>query len=214
MWWLYLDESGDLGFDFVNKRPSRFFTICILATNSLTSEKKFRYAVKKTLKRKINHRRRTPVAELHAYDSSPSVKQYTCNLLKDAFFSVYAVTLDKQRALAYASATKVHIYNHIARQVVDRIPLEEDAAGNVLLTVDRSQGAADRYRFNTCIEAQLEGRLDPSVRLDITHADSASSPGLQLADMFAWAIHRSYEYLDDTFVELFRGKVEYDELAM
>ena len=24
MWYLYLDESGDLGFDFVNKKPSRF----------------------------------------------------------------------------------------------------------------------------------------------------------------------------------------------
>jgi hypothetical protein len=125
------------------------------------------------------------------------VKQYTCSLLKDASFSVYAVTLDKQHALAYASATKVQIYNHIARQVVDR-----------------SQGAAERYPFNTYIEAQLEGRLDPSVRLDITHADSTSAPGLQLADMFAWAIHRRYEYLDDTYVELFRGQVEYDQLAM
>ncbi len=27
MWNLYLDESGDLGFDFVNKKPSKFFTI-------------------------------------------------------------------------------------------------------------------------------------------------------------------------------------------
>ncbi len=30
MWYLYLDESGDLGFDFVNKKPSKFFTITIL----------------------------------------------------------------------------------------------------------------------------------------------------------------------------------------
>jgi len=32
MWWLYLDESGDLGFDFISKKPSEYFTICILAT--------------------------------------------------------------------------------------------------------------------------------------------------------------------------------------
>lgn len=25
MWYLYLDESGDLGFDFVNSKPSKFF---------------------------------------------------------------------------------------------------------------------------------------------------------------------------------------------
>ena len=28
-----MDESGDLGFDFVNKKPSEFFTICIVATS-------------------------------------------------------------------------------------------------------------------------------------------------------------------------------------
>ncbi len=31
MLYLYLDESGDLGFDFINKKPSSFFTICVLA---------------------------------------------------------------------------------------------------------------------------------------------------------------------------------------
>lgn len=28
--YLYLDESGDLGFDFVNKKPSGFFIITLL----------------------------------------------------------------------------------------------------------------------------------------------------------------------------------------
>jgi hypothetical protein len=33
MLYLYLDESGDLGFDFVNKKPSKFFVVTILALN-------------------------------------------------------------------------------------------------------------------------------------------------------------------------------------
>ncbi len=81
MWWLYLDESGDLGFDFVNKNPSNFFTICILATSSHETNKRFSYVVKKTLKRKMNHRRRVPVGELHAYDTSFAVKKYICDQL-------------------------------------------------------------------------------------------------------------------------------------
>lgn len=36
MWFLYLDESGDLGFDFVNKKPSKFFTIAILEIKSVS----------------------------------------------------------------------------------------------------------------------------------------------------------------------------------
>lgn len=34
MWHLFLDESGDLGFNFDEKKPSRFLTIAILATNN------------------------------------------------------------------------------------------------------------------------------------------------------------------------------------
>ncbi len=30
MLYLYLDESGDLGFDFFTKKPSKFFTITIM----------------------------------------------------------------------------------------------------------------------------------------------------------------------------------------
>ncbi len=54
MWYLFLDESGDLGFDFVNKRPSRYFTICVLATADPGCYHALRKAIKKTLRRKVN----------------------------------------------------------------------------------------------------------------------------------------------------------------
>jgi hypothetical protein len=54
MWYLYLDESGDLGFDFVNKHPSKFFTVTILATKGQANNKAIIKAVKKTLARKLN----------------------------------------------------------------------------------------------------------------------------------------------------------------
>ena len=46
MWYLYLDESGDLGFDFVNKSPSKFFTIAILVLNSTNDNRKLIKAFK------------------------------------------------------------------------------------------------------------------------------------------------------------------------
>ncbi|MCL6472715.1 MAG: DUF3800 domain-containing protein [Firmicutes bacterium] len=54
MWYLYLDESGDLGFDFINKNPSRFFTVTILATEGIKNNRFIKKAVKATLKRKLN----------------------------------------------------------------------------------------------------------------------------------------------------------------
>lgn len=63
MLYLYLDESGDLGFDFVNKKPSKFFTITILAIRGSQNNRLLIKAVKKTLVRKLN-RKKSIVAEL------------------------------------------------------------------------------------------------------------------------------------------------------
>ncbi|MCD6408559.1 DUF3800 domain-containing protein, partial [bacterium] len=56
MWYLYLDESGDLGFDFVNKNPSDFFTITILAISSYENNRKLLQSVKITIKRKFRRK--------------------------------------------------------------------------------------------------------------------------------------------------------------
>ena len=44
MWHLYLDESGDLGFDFEQKNPSDHLTICVLATQSLAATRAIKMA--------------------------------------------------------------------------------------------------------------------------------------------------------------------------
>jgi len=54
MWYLYLDESGDLGFDFANKKSSNFFIITILLVKGMENNRALVNAVKKTIKRKLN----------------------------------------------------------------------------------------------------------------------------------------------------------------
>jgi hypothetical protein len=52
-WFLYLDESGDLGFNPDKPGRSRNFTICILAVSTTTRNRTVASAVKKTLARMI-----------------------------------------------------------------------------------------------------------------------------------------------------------------
>ena len=99
MWYLYLDESGDLGFDFVNKNPSKFFTVAILLVRGIENNRQLIKAVKLTLRRKLNpkkHRVRI-VHELKGSSTTFKVKQYFYEQMKDVEFSIYAVTLNKKR---------------------------------------------------------------------------------------------------------------------
>jgi hypothetical protein len=63
MLYLYLDESGDLGFDFKHKIPSKYFTITILCLDGMANNRVFGYAVKKTLDRKMNFKKRSFIFE-------------------------------------------------------------------------------------------------------------------------------------------------------
>jgi len=47
-------KYDDISFDFVNTKPSKFFTICILATSHKETDVAFRTAVRRTLRHKLN----------------------------------------------------------------------------------------------------------------------------------------------------------------
>lgn len=71
MAYIFLDESGDLGFDFIKKKTSKFFIVTCLFTESKTPIEKI---VKKTHSGlKLKHKRRFGV--LHAVKEKPITRQ-------------------------------------------------------------------------------------------------------------------------------------------
>jgi hypothetical protein len=215
MWWLYLDESGDLGFDFVNTKPSRFFTVCVLATSHKETDIAFRTAIKRTLRHKLNPpgKRSRMVDELKAASTTLAVKQYAWKQVADRTFGIYCLTLNKRKVYAKVAADKDRVYNYVARLVIDRVPFEKADSG-VQLIVDKSKGRRQIEDFNLYIERQLKGRVAPEVPLHFIHGDSRKWPGLQLADLFAWGVFAKYERRDSSWFDCYREKVRFEELFL
>lgn len=195
MWYLFLDESGDLGFDFVNKKPSKYFTVVILATRGVENNRKIKKAVELTLRRKLNpkSKRKRIVEELKGEATNLEIKKYFYNQVKDVRFALYSITLNKLRVYEELARNKSRVYNFISRQVFDKIPFEKAVGTRIILTIDKSKGKKGIKEFNEYIIKQLEGRLAPHIPFDIYHEDSKAVGGLQAVDMFAWGIHRKYE---------------------
>ncbi len=124
MLYLYLDESGDLGFDFVNKKPSKFFTITILAVRGSENNRQLIKAVKKTLIRKLNRKKWT-VEEIKGVKVSLEIKKYFYAQTKDTKFAIYSLTLNKRRVYERLARDKERVYNYISRLVLDKIPFEK-----------------------------------------------------------------------------------------
>jgi len=212
MWYLYLDESGDLGFDFVNKRPSKFFTIGILAIRGIENNRRLIKAIKKTISRKLNQKkaRKRLLHELKGSSSIFSVKEYFYSQIKDLPFALFALTLNKKKVYEKLTRDKERVYNYVARLVLDQIRFE-NATKQVELIVDRSKGKWEIKEFNRYIENQLKARLNPNVILNIRHEDSTNYRGIQAADLFSWGVFRTYERKDFGWFNLFQKKVKFNE---
>ncbi len=214
MWWLYLDESGDLGFDFVNKKPSNFFTVCILATSDRNSFKHIGKMVEKTLRRKLNKSREDRVQELKGTNTALSVKKYFFSRIENDKFGIYSVTLNKKRVFEHLTREKDRVYNWIARLTLDKIPFEQ-ATDRVQLVLDKCKAKPEIAEFNNYVLTQLKSRFDPTkVPVAIDHLSSQDDKVLQATDLFAWGIFRKYEKRDRKWYDIFQGKILHDGLYL
>ncbi len=207
MLYLYLDESGDLGFDFFAKKPSRFFTVTILTIQGVENNRALLKAVKKTLGRKLSTR---PSPELKGSRTAIEVKKYFYGLANHIPFYIYALTLNKRRVYSELAQKKDRVYNFIARNVMDNIPIET-ASTRIEFIIDRSKSRREVGAFNDYIVRQLTGRIDPRVPLDIYHHSSHENLGLQAVDVFSWGVYRKYERNDKEWYDVFKKRVKYDE---
>jgi len=210
MLYLYLDESGDLGFDFFAKKPSKYFTVTVLLVQGMENRKKIDKAVKRALKNKLPKKERM---ELHGSKQSIAVKRYFYRHIESVPFEIYALTLNKRRVYDYLSQKKDRVYNFIARKVLDVIPFG-NASVRIGLVIDRSKSKKEIKEFNNYLIRQLSGRIDPRVPLDIDHHLSHEDLPLQAVDLFSWGIFRKYERGDMEWFDVFKRKIKYDDVYL
>ena len=210
MWYLYADESGDLGFDFFAKSPSKYFTVCLLLVRGSEHNRAILSAVNKTVRRKLPPR---DTSELKGTRTSFELKQYFYRLIQDVPFEIFALTLNKRRVYEDLQGRKDRLYNFIARQVLDQVPLM-DATTRIELTMDRCKNTAEVADFNAYIERQVQGRIDPRIPLNIAHRASHEHRGLQAVDLFSWGVFRSYEKRDAKWRDVFAEKIQYDDVYL
>jgi hypothetical protein len=210
---IYLDESGDLGFDFENKKPSQKFVITLLVCNSKDAVTSIKTAVRRTLKNKINHKRKNKriAEELHATSDSFKTKLYFYRNIKDRNWAIYTVVLNKSKVYEHltSKAGRKKLYNYLANFIFQKVDIST-ANPSVTMVVDKCKNKAEIEDFNQYLVNQLEARLPLNIPLYIHHEDSKASAGFQAVDSFCWGIYRKYEHSDTAWYECFEDKVVFE----
>jgi hypothetical protein len=201
---IFLDEAGDMGFDFENKKPSRYFVIAIITCDV---KKPIEIAIKRTLA-KVNAYLKNPLPELKGTKLKIKFKEFFLKQLTDKSLKIYCAVLDKQALENNIEnlPPKDRLYNIISKRVLEQISFQ-DGDSPVILMVDRSKRIHEINIFNQYIKSHLEGRLPLNVKFDIFHDPSHGNKGLQAVDLFCHGIYRKYEHNDSSWYDLFKGYI-------
>lgn len=212
---IFLDESGDLGFDFLKKGTSKFFVICLLILPTPQDLQTLSKALNRTIKNKLNKGKisKNPAKEIKGSKTVLSVKQYFYRQTKGTTFFIYALILNKRRVYENLRDKQEVLYNYVARVLIQNCPFSE-ANEKIILTLDKRKSSTEISHFNSYIFTQLRNSLPGNIPFQIFHHQSSQNKGLQAVDLFAWGIFRKYEKRDVKWYDEFRKKIKFEEVYL
>ena len=212
MFYVYLDESWDLGFDFENKSPSRYFTLTLVVVKSVKDNKQIKKEIEIVLKRKLNKKKSKRIKEELKWSKTDlSIKKYFYKRIKILDFDIYSITFDKIKVNYNLQKNKARLYNYFVKLLVDKVDLSW-VKHSITIVLDKSKNKAEIKDCNDYLIRHIETKVDLSVTINIEHKDSIEIKQLQTADMFCYWFFEKYNKNNNEWFDIFKEKVKFDEL--
>lgn len=206
---IYLDESGDLGFDLNKAKTSRYLVIGLLVFFDTRAHSRMKQAVKRTLKNKLP--KNTP--ELKGCHLSLSIKKYflkTAN--KENNWSLYAAIADKKCWVKHyiskyrQEPNKKDLYNEIAKRLFSQLWQLQNTQ-RIDIVVDRSKNKDEILVFDQAIKSAVQEHIKVKIPLSIKHRCSKEDFCLQAIDLFCTGIGKKYESANLAWYQEFADKI-------
>ncbi len=201
MAYIFLDESGDLGFDFKKKKTSKFFLVTVLFVEKKRPVEKLIRKVHAGLRKKYKIR----TSALHAAKEEPVNITRICRGLVDKHCKLMTIYLNKSKVYTNLQDEKHLLYNYIVNILFDRIMnrrLISKKDGIVLVASRRETNKFLNENFRDYLRRQIKNNHGMEFKVEIkTPADEKC---LQAADIASWSIFRQYEYGDDGYYQILK----------
>lgn len=201
---IYLDESGDLGFDFTKKGTSKFFILTFLFTeNKKPIEKiikKIHSGFKKSQKSKLTM--------LHAIKEKPVTRQRLLKQLALTECRIMTICLNKKNLSDKIKNDKSVLYNYGTNILLDRIYSKKIIKNldNIILIASKRE--TNKY-LNTNFKEYLKKNIEDKhgIKISIEIKTPAEEKILQVVDFVSWAIYRRYEKNDNNYYQIIKNKI-------
>jgi len=195
--YIYLDESGDLGF---TKKSSKHFVIAVLAiTDPITLRRrlrKYRMKLRKKDKR---------IAEFKFNRASPKIRTEILEIINAENLSLGFVYLNKDRVYPRLHDKKRELYAYMTRRLMDKFLFEPDDS-QITLIVDRLFARSGRDNFDTYIDRNIRKMFESLRKIEIKHISSEQDLCLQAVDFVCGAVSYKYRHNDSRYFDIIKKK--------
>jgi len=205
MAYIFMDESGDLGFNFRKKKTSRYFVITFL---SVANKAPIERIVKKTFQRFSLKDRKHHPGVLHCHKELSSTRLKVLRSLNEKDVRILSIYLNKSKVYTKLHDEKQVLYNYVTNILLDRIYSKKliPSEGTIHLIASRCE--TNKF-FNENFKNYLKRNLSlyHRLHLDVQIKTPGEEKGLQVTDFACWAIFRKREHGDDSYWKIIKEKV-------
>ena len=202
--YLFMDESGCLGFDFNKKKTSKYFVVtCLFTTNKRPIEK-----VVKKIHGGLGKQLRKHSGVLHCAKEKKITRQRLLQLLQGKDCSIMAIYLNKRKVYTRLQDEKHVLYNYVTNILLDRIFSKRFASTIEHITLVASKRETNKF-LNENFSSYLNRKVTNmhNIKFTVEIKTPAEEKSLQAVDFVSWAIFNKYEHGDDSYYKIIREKV-------
>lgn len=204
MAFIFLDESGDLGFN-PKKKSSKYFVVTFMFVENKGPVEK---VIKKSARSLSRKDLKKYIGVLHACKEKPKTRTKILAALNEKKISVVSIYLNKKKVYTKLKDEKHVLYNYVTNILLDRIFTKKLIPLNSPIYLIASRRETNKF-LNHNFKNYLKGQVKNNHKLDI-HIDIKPPSGekcLQAVDFICWAIYQKREKGDESYFNLIKDKV-------
>ena len=191
MSYIFLDESGDLGFN-PQKKNSKFFLVTIIFTDNKKALEKIVKKTHQELRKKV---KKLSKGVLHCTKEKPATRKRLLKQISQCDCRIMTIYVDKSKVYTNLHNEKHVLYNYIVNILLDRIIAKKLIDVDRLITLVVSKRETNKFlneNFSNYLHNQITSRYKTKITIEIR--TPAEEKSLQAVDFACWAIYDKYEH--------------------
>jgi len=206
MAYIFMDESGDLGFDFSKRKTSKFFIISFLFIGDELQKRHVEKIIKKVFTKFTKKEVKFHRGALHAYKETPKVRTYVLKHLSTMPVSIMSICLNKKNVYTPLQNEMHILYNYVTNILLDRICKKKILPSGKKIHLIASQRETNKFlnkNFKSYLEVQAKNKH--SINIDVEITPFFNEKCLQIVDFVSWSLFRYREHGEDFYHNLIKN---------